>query len=245
MRTVCYFSAGAASAVATKLVLAENPDAVVVTVEIEEEHKDNERFRKDCEKWFGKEIIVLRDQKYGGSVRETWRRLSFIKGVAGASCTMRIKRAPIQAFEQEGDISVLGFTVEERQRADDWRERRPNQTLLTPLIDRNLSKADCLAMIERAGIELPVMYKLGFNNNNCIGCCKGGMGYWNHVRKHFPEDFAECAEIQKNIGPSANFHVHKGKRISLLELPPDAGRHEEPMPDCSLFCETAEVAYGS
>ena len=57
MRTVCYFSAGAASAVATKLVLAENPDAVVVTVEIEEEHKDNERFNKI--------FICINDNSFG------------------------------------------------------------------------------------------------------------------------------------------------------------------------------------
>ena len=104
MRTVCYFSAGAASAVATKLALASNPDAVIVTVEIAEEHPDNARFRMDCEKWFGKPITVLRDQKYGASVRQAWRQLGFIKSNRGASCTMRIKRAPLQKFEQAGDV---------------------------------------------------------------------------------------------------------------------------------------------
>ena len=35
----------------------------------------------------------------------------------------------------------------------------------------------------------PLMYDLGYPNNNCIGCVKGGMGYWNHIRKDFPEVF--------------------------------------------------------
>ena len=25
------------------------------------------------------------------------------------------------------------------------------------------------------GIEIPVMYRLGYNNNNCVGCVKGGI----------------------------------------------------------------------
>jgi len=41
------------------------------------------------------------------------------------------------------------------------------------LIDNDLSKENCLAIIDRAGIEIPMMYKLGYNNNNCIGCVKG------------------------------------------------------------------------
>lgn len=243
MRTVCYFSAGAASAVATKLALASNPDAVIVTVEIAEEHPDNARFRMDCEKWFGKPITVLRDQKYGASVRQAWRQLGFIKSNRGASCTMRIKRAPLQKFEQAGDVFVLGFTSEEQERADDWQQRRPDATLSTPLIEAGLTKGDCLGMLQRAGIELPVMYRLGFSNNNCIGCCKGGMGYWNKIREYFPDDFEECASIQEAIGPNASFFKHGDQRISLRELPPDAGRFEEMMPDCSLFCEMAESQY--
>ena len=31
------------------------------------------------------------------------------------------------------------------------------------------------------------MYDLGYPNNNCIGCIKGGMGYWNRIRKDFPD----------------------------------------------------------
>ena len=244
-RIVCNFSAGAASAIATKLTLAKHPDAIIVSVFIKEEHPDNERFRQDCAKWFGKEIILLRDTKYGASVREVWRRHRFMKSRKGAKCTMLIKRAPLNAFCWPSDIRVIGYTAEEVDRRDDFIEHFPNVRISTPLIDAGITKADCLAMIERAGIELPAMYKLNFNNNNCIGCCKGGMGYWNHTRKHFPNDFNEVAQIQKDIGPAANLWVHKDKRISLLELPVDAGRHDEPMPECSMLCELAEGVYSS
>ena len=51
-RTVCWFSAGAASAVAAKLVLRDVPDAVVAYCETGSEHPDNERFLADCSAWF-------------------------------------------------------------------------------------------------------------------------------------------------------------------------------------------------
>jgi hypothetical protein len=47
------------------------------------------------------------------------------------------------------------------------------------LLDNNIHKNDCYRMLQEAGIDLPMMYKLGYNNNNCIGCVKGQAGYWN------------------------------------------------------------------
>ena len=57
-RTIAWFSCGAASAVATKIALKENPDIEIVYQDTGGEHKDNIRFLKDCEKWFGKKIII-------------------------------------------------------------------------------------------------------------------------------------------------------------------------------------------
>jgi len=70
-RIVCHFSCGAASAVATKLILAEYDPAQVVIFNafIQEEHADNRRFLADCEKWFKHPVTVLRDEKYGASLR--------------------------------------------------------------------------------------------------------------------------------------------------------------------------------
>ena len=48
-RMVCQFSCGAASAIATKLTLANHADVLIVNAFLEEEHPDNRRFLKDCE----------------------------------------------------------------------------------------------------------------------------------------------------------------------------------------------------
>ena len=93
-----------------------------------------------------------------------------------------------------------------------------------------------MGMLWKAGIEIPVMYKLGYNNNNCIGCVKGGMGYWNKVRKDFPEVFSEVAKIEREVGATC-LKDDKG-RIYLDELDPKRGDSvKEIVPDCSLICQ--------
>lgn len=174
-RILCQFSCGAASAVATKLALAEyGSRCVIVNAFIEEEHKDNRRFALDCEKWFDRDIVNLRDTKYNASAIQVFETVGYIKGPKGASCTSRIKRGLLRTFEQPGDILVLGYTAEEQPRLDDWLEDWPDRPIIAPLIERGLTKEDCKAMVERAGIRLPMMYELGYDNANCIGCVKGG-----------------------------------------------------------------------
>ncbi|WP_230688579.1 hypothetical protein, partial [Streptococcus pneumoniae] len=76
----------------------------------------------------------------------------------------------------------------------------PEISVAIPDADANLSHADCLALVARAGIELPKMYRLGYANNNCIGCVKGGAGYWNKIRRDFPSVFARMALVERSLG---------------------------------------------
>lgn len=244
-RVVSHFSCGVASAVATKLALFDrgHEGFVILNAFIAEEHPDNQRFLADCERWFEHPIVQVRDAKFGASALEVWRRERFIKsGKWGASCSRALKRGLLAAHSLPHDAFVLGFTVEEQDRLDRFYDANAGRKVLTPLIDRNLTKADCLAMVERAGIELPAMYRLGYANNNCIGCCKGGMGYWNKIRRDFPDRFNEVADIEEMIGPAAYLFrdAKTGVRFPLRQLPPNAGRHVEPDIECSTFCMMAE-----
>ena len=79
------------------------------------------------------------------------------------------------------------------------------------------------------------MYDLGYANNNCIGCVKGGKGYWNKIRVDFPEVFERRAKMEREIGNSI-LHDKNGM-VFLDELDPYAGKmNDEIMDDCSLFC---------
>jgi hypothetical protein len=246
-RIVCWFSCGAASAVATKLALADarksGVEVVIAYTGVTEEHSDNHRFLKDCEAWFGQEVLMLMNEKYRGSIYEVFRRERFLVGPSGAACTRLLKKGMRQSFERPGDRQVFGYTMEEQDRVDRFIDANNHVDLWVPLIDRGLSKGDCLAIIKGAGIQLPAMYSLGYRNNNCIGCVKGGAGYWNKIRVDFPETFERMAKVEEYLGRTVCKVTvdNVTRRVSLRELPPDVGDYEsEPDMSCGIFCHMAE-----
>jgi hypothetical protein len=236
MRTLVWFSAGAASAVAAKLALADGP-AVLVYTDPGSEHPDNQRFIADCEQWIGQEVVKLHSEKY----RDTWQvwiERRYLNGPAGALCTVELKKRLRQKFQRAGDRQVFGYTIEEAARADRFREQNLEVDLWCPLIEAGLTHADCLGMIENAGIDLPVLYKMGYGHNNCVPCVKGGMGYWNKVRRDFPEEFARMAKLERELDASCI----NGQFLD--ELDPERGDYaSEPKIECSLLCVMAEGSY--
>lgn len=244
-RIVCWFSCGAASAVATKLAITENAGRlplVVVYTEVKEEHPDNRRFLDECQEWFGVPIQILRNEKYDSSIYEVFRKERFLVGPSGAACTRLLKKGMRQRFEQPGDRQVFGYTAEESERFDSFLDAN-NIDAVAPLLERGLTKGDCLGLLQSEGIELPAMYRLGYLNNNCIGCVKGGAGYWNKIRVDFPETFERMAKVEELLGRTITKATIDGIRRSctLRELPPDAGNMmAEPSIECGIFCEMAK-----
>jgi 3'-phosphoadenosine 5'-phosphosulfate sulfotransferase (PAPS reductase)/FAD synthetase len=242
-RVVVWFSCGAASAVAAKLAIAKYGKVEIVYTQVINEHPDNARFMADCAVWFGQKIRVLRNETYNADIREVFRKRKFLVSTNGAPCTDLLKRQMRVFFEEEDDTQVFGFTVEEKHRADRLIERNPYIQADFLLIENQLTKADCLAMIDRAGIEIPVMYRMGYRNNNCIGCVKGGAGYWNKIRRDFPKQFAERAEDERMVGHSI-LKRSDGTPVFLDELPTDMGVGvTEPDMECSFFCHMAEQEF--
>lgn len=246
-RIVCQFSCGAASAVATKLAQAQYGNVEIVNAFLEEEHPDNRRFLADCERWFGQTVTTLRDEKYGGSALEVFRRERYLKGRSGAPCTRALKRRLLDTWKQLGDVLVFGFTAEEAQRLEDFRERNPDRPCIAPLVERGLTKEDCKAMLERAGLVLPLMYRMGYDNANCIGCVKGGEAYFRAIRQDFPEQFERLCVVQDAIGPGAYLHRIRatGERYALRQLPEGPIRRNDGLASCSFFCEAAEQEYSA
>jgi len=101
-----------------------------------------------------------------------------------------------------------------------------------PLIEAGLSKADAHGILEQAGIARPVMYDKGYPNNNCVGCVKGGMGYWNKIRIDFPDVFKSRSLMERDIGHSCI------NGVFLDELDAEAGRDcKIILPECGAMCE--------
>jgi len=248
-RIVSWFSCGATSAVMSKLAVrdwADKCDLQVVYCDPGGEHSSNKKFLEDVEAWIKWPITILRNPDYYDHF-DVFEQRKYIAGVHGAPCTTQLKKLPREKFQRADDIHLFGFTADERKRTENIRKNSPELTVEFPLIQYELSKGNCLAMVKRAGIELPEMYKLGYGHNNCIGCPKGGQGYWNKIRVDFPEVFDRMAKIERSINACINkSYAGDGerKRIFLDELNPDAGRDEKlPEITCSLFCQAIEDGF--
>ena len=265
-----WFSCGAASATAIKVQLKKTPDMRIVRILIRDEDDDNTRFANDCEKWFGKKIINLINEDYDGSVDKVIEKRKYMGGVAGSPCTLLLKKEVRKAYQKPGDQHVFGFHLGEEHRVDRVLDAEPDLEILTPLIDEQLAKDDCIALLMKQGIKPPRSYELGFPNANCKGCVKASSAwYWNLTRKHYPETFAIRSDQEKMTGARMwKMSATKYKELfpelwkemsenepkcfmidrrGVLRMPlrylPEGYAEKEPerLPDCGIMCQIISV----
>jgi 3'-phosphoadenosine 5'-phosphosulfate sulfotransferase (PAPS reductase)/FAD synthetase len=227
-RLVCWFSCGATSAVAAKLALEEarGMETHVCYCDTGSEHPSNEKFLRDVSAWLDHPITILKSERFS-DIWDVFKKTRWLVGPKGARCTVELKKELRVAFSRPDDLHVFGYDASERKRVARFRENNFELDFVAPLLERRITKADCLRRIEDAGIELPEMYRLGYPNNNCIGCVKGQQGYWNKIRVDFPAVFERMAKVERELDVAINKSYagdKKRKRVFLDELDPDAGR---------------------
>lgn len=240
-----WFSCGITSAVACKLALDKYENVEFYYMEIDTAHPDNERFIADCEKWYGKKINRIRSNKYIDQF-DVIEKTNTVNSPYGAYCTKYLKkevrfeleqRMKPDLFEQDrpqytNQVHGFEWDISQITRAIDYAMDYSYTKPLFPLIENKLTKENCAQIILDAGIKMPVMYELGYNNNNCVGCVKGGKGYWNKIRIDFPETFERMAKAERKIGHTCI------NGTFLDELNPEDGRTPKPIvPNCSVVCE--------
>ena len=237
-RTLVWFSTGAASFVAAQLILRENPAAVLVRCDTNNEDPDNYRFEADAMRRLNTEITVLKSDEYE-SVWDVWNRRKFISGTHGAPCTGEMKIAPRIAFQRPDDVHVFGYTADaaDVKRFERLKETYFEMTVRAPLIESGITKEGALALTKRAGLELPRSYAMGFPNANCLqtGCGKAtSPNYWALYRHHFPKNFARTAAYSRSINARLT-RIH-GERIFIDEIPDDWPMTDPIIPSCDFLC---------
>ena len=238
---VCWISAGVSSFIAG--YLARDTVDEFIYIDIADQHPDSLRFIADCEKALGKPITILRSNQYS-TVEECIVAYGHVGNLRTGfyPCTNWLKKRVRKEWEYEHQDCALtyvwGMDLSEKHRAEKLHDSMPQAQHEFPLIDHQLTKADAHAICAELGVKRPAMYDMGYSNNNCIGCVKGGQGYWNMMRRDFPKVFESRAKMERKIG---NTIMHdKNGPIWLDELDPQAGRMtQEITEDCSIFCQMA------
>lgn len=241
-RTIIWWSTGAASAIAARLLLRQVPEAIIARCETNNEDEDNYRFEQDVSRWLNREITILQSEKYD-SVPDVWEKRRYMAGVEGALCTVEMKVVPRLVFQLPTDIHAFGYTADalDVARFERLRETYPELTVRAPLIEHGITKAASMAMVERAGIRLPRSYAWGFPNANCLktGCVKAtSPDYWALVRKWVPEGFAATAAQARAL--DVRLCRIDGERRFIDEIPDDQPMLHPIVPACDFLCHIAE-----
>jgi hypothetical protein len=241
-RTLIWWSTGAASAIMARLVLREEPEALIVRCETGNEDPDNYRFEADAMRKLNRAVTLLRSDEYK-DVWDCWQKKRYIAGVDGAPCTAAMKIAPRLAFQRPTDVHMFGYTAdaEDENRFERLKANFPEITARAILIEQGITKAATIAMVERWGIDLPRSYAMGFPNANCLetGCGKAtSPDYWSLFRHHFPKKFARTAAYSREIG--ARLTRINNERIFIDEIPADWPMTNPIVPACDFLCHIAE-----
>lgn len=263
-KVICWWSGGITSAVACKIIIDKygKDNCRVIMLDTGNEHQDTYRFLKDCEKWYGIDIELLKSTVYN-TIEDTWYKHLSLNTATGAICSYMLKRKVREKWEKNNEYShqVFGFEYNKKEinRAKALELNHPHTKPIFPLIDVKMDKQDCINYVNNVGIKIPEAYSLGFNNNNCLntGCVQGGIGYWKKIQKEMPDLFEKMAKVEFDLtrlkGKPVTMLKDQSKKAKLqgtelvfLKKHPDypnhksiddmRGRKVQPLQECNGFC---------
>lgn len=222
---ICWWSGGVTSAVACRLAIDMFglDRCRVVMIDTKNEHPDTYRFLMDCEKWYGKDIETITGigDEYE-SIQDVWIKNKSLNVATGAICSYTLKRRVREKWQKDNHYSyqVFGFEFDKKEfnRAASMKMNHGKANAIFPLLMMGYTKEDCIRIVQDNGIEVPVMYKMGFRNNNCFntGCVQGGIGYWKKMKVEFPDKFDAMADMEHKLTEL------KGSPVTMLK---DQGAH--------------------
>ena len=267
-KIIGWWSGGVTSAVTCKLCIdiygLENVRLIFIDTFNEDE--DTYRFKKDCEKWYGKEIETItrigKGKKYE-KIQDVWYKYKSLNVAGGAVCSSELKRQLRKEWEKENDYQAqaFGFDIDEIRRVKSMvNNYKKTAKPIFPLLMYGLNKKDCVQMVLDAEIKLPRAYVLGFLNNNCLntGCVQGGIGYWQKMKRDIPSNFDAMAKVEHELtemkGEPVTMLKDQSKDGGLVFLKPHKdypnmkdismmkGREPQPLTDCNgLACGVKDL----
>lgn len=263
---IAWWSGGITSAITCKLCIdlygLEN--VRIIFIDTFNEDDDTYRFKKDCEKWYGKEIeTITRIGKKYEKIQDVWYKFKSLNVAGGAVCSSELKRELRKEWEKENDFKyqAFGFDIDEIKRVKSMtRNYRKTAKPIFPLLMFGYTKQDCVQIALENGLKLPNAYVLGFLNNNCLGtmCVQGGIGYWQKVQRDFPEKFDAMAKVEHDLSDLKNepvtmckdqsengglvFLMHNPKFPNVKDISMMKGREPKPLMDCNgLDCGVKDM----
>ena len=191
----------------------ENTSAVFADTLIED--ADLYRFLSDQERYFGIAIERIADGRTPWQVMRDERCITM---QSMAPCSKILKREAIDtvlhARHEPGTYTrVFGYEWSELDRMERLAASIAPERAWFPLSEPPyVDKCHISTFLESIGIEVPQMYKDGFEHNNCSGMCvKAGQAHWANLFYTRPDRYTHAEGEEEKI------RQHLGKDISILK----------------------------
>lgn len=155
-------------------------------------------------------------------------------GQVSKYCSNEWKSRPVDRYLRSigltGGAIWIGFSIDEihRMRAQDASAKWNHEY---PLIDRRMTRADCVSLVDRMGWPTPP-------RSSCWMCPYRTDREWRHLRATDPEDFEKAVELEREIQQrDADLWLHQSaKPLDAVNF----GEDQRDMFDvpCSTMCFT-------
>ena len=218
MRIIATMSGGKSSAWCADWALRHfDKDKVVLYFnDTKWEHPDLYRFIEELSSYWNKEITYDSD---GRSPENLFYEHHAFANNRMPFCSRILKCERLQKFYRDGDMIIFGIGNNESHRAyrlikvyeDIAMKKHKYVKLLFPLIAENVTSEQIDKWIESIHIDVPIMYRLGFEHNNCSGgCVRAGKKQWKKLYETLPEVYLDRERVEKEV------QAHFGMSATIL-----------------------------
>lgn len=215
-RIVVALSGGLASAWCAEWAVKKFPKDEIILYfnDTKWEHPDLYRFIKDISSYLGKEVY---EDSLGLSPEDLFYAHHAIANNRMPFCSHQLKAKRLQNFYRDEDMLVFGIGPNETHRAFRIVSRYQvlaaktgkSPVLAFPLLD---TQVELKKWSESVGVEIPTLYKYGFEHNNCSGgCVRAGKKQWVKLYYDLPEVYAERERVEREVS------LHFQRRMTILK----------------------------
>jgi len=225
MLHIISYSGGLASFFEAKLAIEKYglDNVELVFCDTKSEDEDLYRFLDETEMLLGSKITKLVD---GKDIWECAFDDNFLYNSRVANCTIKLKmrlfKKYIKKFKKDEIVVHIGFDYTEQHRFDRSKKHYLPIKIESLILNTKLTKMTMRDELVLLGIELPLLYKLGFAHNNCGGFCfKAGIGHFKQLYEKLPLRYEyhmnKEQDLIKQIGRDVSIlkRVRGGQKISV------------------------------
>jgi 3'-phosphoadenosine 5'-phosphosulfate sulfotransferase (PAPS reductase)/FAD synthetase len=227
MRVIVALSGGKASAYCAGWAFRNyrREDVVLYFNDTKWEHPDLYRFLLDLERHFG---VRITEDSDGRDPEQIFDDKHALANNRMPFCSRILKAERLQSYFQEGDVLIFGIGINERHRAERLvaqyqrkaaTRRVRSLRLRFPLIEENVTSEMVDQYITDIGVTPPLLYRLGFEHNNCSGgCVRAGKLSWKRLYDRLPEVYLDRERVEEEFMVKFNRRAHFLKDETLREF---------------------------